>query len=61
VPASLILRYIADLEISDPIEIILRKARPALRTTLVILLVALRIFGYGVNAIIGSADQLKPP
>ena len=61
VPQHLLFDIICDLEAFDAaIEIMILKARQLGMSTLVELLIALRIiFGYGVNAIIGSADQTK--
>jgi hypothetical protein len=60
-PQRLLYDIICDLELRDAaIEIILLKARQLGMSTLVELLIAHRIFfGYGVNAIIASADQTK--
>ena len=61
IPQRLLFDIIADLEGSDSaVELMVLKARQLGVSTLIILLVALRIiFGYGINAIIGSADQTK--
>ena len=61
VPQRLIFDVISDLEQRDAaIELMLLKARQLGVSTLIELLIGLRIiFGYGVNAVIGSADQTK--
>ena len=61
VAQQIIFNIIADLENRDvAIEIMILKARQLGMTTLVELLIMLRIvFGYGVNAVIASADQGK--
>lgn len=61
IPQHLIFDIICDLEAADgPIEILILKARQLGVTSLVQLLIAMRIiFSYGTNAIIGSADQQK--
>lgn len=61
VPQQFLFDYICELESRDAtIEIISLKARQLGVSTLVELLIAHRvIFAYGVNAIIGSADQTK--
>ena len=61
IPQRLLFDIIADLEDRDAaIEIMVLKARQLGMSTLIELLIALRIiFGYGINAIIGSADQTK--
>lgn len=61
IPQMLLYSIICDLEDRDAaIEIMILKARQLGVSTLVELLIALRIiFGYGVNATIGSADQTK--
>jgi hypothetical protein len=60
-PQKLIYDVISDLELRDAaIELLLLKARQLGVSTLIELLIGLRIiFGYGVNAVIGSADQTK--
>jgi len=60
-PQRLLYEIIAGLEERDAaIEVMILKARQLGMSTLVELLIAHRIiFGYGVNAIIGSADQTK--
>lgn len=61
IPQHLLFDIICDLEERDAaIEIMILKARQLGMTTLVQLLIALRIiFSYGVNAVTGSADQQK--
>jgi len=61
IPQRLLFDIICDLEIDDlAIEIMILKARQLGMTTLVQLLIALRIiFSYGVGAVAGSADQKK--
>ena len=61
VPQRILYDIIADLEEDNrTLEIIILKARQLGMSTLVELLIGLRIiFGYGVNAVIGSADQTK--
>jgi hypothetical protein len=61
VPQHLLFDIICDLEERDlAIEIMILKARQLGMTTLVQLLIALRIiFSYGVSAVAGSADQAK--
>jgi len=61
IPQKLIYDVISDLEMRDAaIELMLLKARQLGVSTLIELLIGLRIiFGYGVNAVIGSADQTK--
>lgn len=61
VPQKILYDIISDLESNlSAIEIIILKARQLGVSTLVELLIALRIiFGYGVNATIASADQTK--
>jgi hypothetical protein len=61
IPQRLIYDIIADLEDRDSaIELMILKARQLGVSTVIELLVALRIiFGHGVNAVIGSADQTK--
>jgi hypothetical protein len=60
-PQKLFFDIICDLEdLDSAIEIIALKARQLGVSTLVELLIGMRIiFGYGVNAVIGSADQTK--
>lgn len=61
VPQRLLFDIISDLEADDvAIEIMILKARQLGMTTLMQLLIMLRIvFGYGVTSVIGSADQSK--
>ena len=61
VPQRLMFDIICDLEAMDAaIEVMILKARQLGTSTLIELLIALRIiFGHGVNAIISSADQTK--
>ncbi len=61
VPQRLLFDIICDLEEqSAAIEIMILKARQLGMTTLVQLLIAIRIiFAYGVTAVVGSADQQK--
>jgi hypothetical protein len=61
IPQRLLFDVICDLEeVRGAIEIILLKARQLGMSTLVELLIAHRIiFSYGINAVIGSADQTK--
>src|SRR5882724_9799717 len=61
VPQRILFDIIADLEESNrTLEFVILKARQLGCSTLVELLIGLRIiFGYGVNAVIGSADQTK--
>lgn len=61
VPQQILYHIICELENNlSAIEIILLKARQLGVSTLIELLIALRIiFGYGVNATIASADQTK--
>ena len=61
IPQRLLYNIICDLEERDAsIELMVLKARQLGCSTLFELLIALRIiFGYGVNAVIGSADQTK--
>ena len=61
VPQKLLYEIICDLEAMEAsIEIMILKARQLGMSTLVELLISHRIiFAYGVNAIIGSADQTK--
>ena len=61
VPQRIFFDIICDLEASGrTLEFIILKARQLGMSTLVELLIGLRIiFGYGVNAVIGSADQTK--
>lgn len=61
VPQRILFEIICDMEERGaPIEIMILKARQLGMSTLVELLVALRIiFSYGVNAVIASADQTK--
>jgi len=61
IPQRLLFDIICDLEERDAaIEIMILKARQLGMTTLVQLLIALRIiFSYGVTAVTGSADQQK--
>lgn len=61
IPQLLLYSIICDLEErNSAIEIMILKARQLGMSTLVELLIALRIiFGYGINATIGSADQTK--
>jgi hypothetical protein len=61
VPQRIFFDIISDLEASGrTLEFIILKARQLGMSTLVELLIGLRIiFGYGVNAVIGSADQTK--
>jgi len=60
-PQEILFGVIQDLELlGGSIELMCLKARQLGVSTLIILLVALRIiFSYGVNAVIGSADQTK--
>jgi hypothetical protein len=61
IPQKLLFDIICDLEERDSsVEVQILKARQLGCSTIVELLIAHRIiFGYGVNAIIGSADQTK--
>lgn len=61
VPQLILFEIICDLEITNSaIEILILKARQLGMSTLVELLISHRIiFSYGVNAVIGSADQTK--
>ena len=61
IPQKLLFDIICDLEERDAsIELMVLKARQLGCSTLFELLIALRIiFGYGINAVIGSADQTK--
>jgi hypothetical protein len=61
VPQRLLFDIIADLEeLRVAIELIILKARQLGLSTLIELLIAHRIiFSYGINAVIGSADQTK--
>ena len=61
IPQRLLFDIICDLEeMRASIEIMILKARQLGMSTLVELLIALRIiFAHGVNAVIGSADQTK--
>lgn len=61
VPQRIFYDIISDLEASGrTLEFIILKARQLGMSTLVELLISLRIvFGHGVNAVIGSADQTK--
>ena len=61
IPQEILFGVIQDLELlGGSIELMCLKARQLGVSTLIILLVALRIiFAYGVNAVIGSADQTK--
>jgi hypothetical protein len=61
VPQQLLWDIICDLEEKDAaIEIMILKARQLGMTTLIQLLIAMRIiFSYGVSAVAGSADQQK--
>jgi hypothetical protein len=61
IPQRLLFEIISDLESRDSaIELLILKARQLGMSTIVELLIGHRIiFGYGVNAIIGSADQTK--
>jgi len=61
VPQRIFYDIISDLEASGrTLEFIILKARQLGMSTLVELLIGIRIvFGYGVNAVIGSADQTK--
>ena len=61
IPQRLFFDIVCDLESTDSaIEVMVLKARQLGVSTIVELLIALRIiFGYGVNAVIGSADQTK--
>ena len=61
VPQRILYDIICELDASDrTLEFIILKARQLGMSTLIELLIGLRIiFGYGVNAVIGSADQTK--
>jgi len=61
VPQRILYDILADLEEGDrTLEFIILKARQLGMSTLIELLIGHRIiFGYGVNAVIGSADQTK--
>lgn len=60
-PQKLMFELIADLEDRESsIELLILKARQLGVSTLIILLVAIRIiFSYGVTAVLGSADRVK--
>src|SRR5271170_3120330 len=61
VPQRILYDIICELDASDrTLEFIILKARQLGMSTLIELLIGLRIiFGYGVNAVIGSADPTK--